>query len=126
MRKRRISFGPGKAEAPALPSNTYEVFAALFLASYLGGLVDLVFEGTDEERRAQAEVHLIRICRDLYGNGEPGLVREVGRFITRQNTIEEQQDKRHKENRWRLNAIIALLAALLGAAVGLLPVLLRK
>lgn len=76
--------------------------------------MDLVFEGTDEERRTQAEVHLARIYKDLYGNGEPGLVKQVTKFMTRQDTIEEEQKKRHSQNRWRLNAIIALLTVLVG------------
>lgn len=76
--------------------------------------MDLIFEGTDEQRRTQAEVHVMRIYKDLYGNGNPGLVQDVSKFMTRQDTIEELQEKRHTQNRWRLDAIIALLAALLG------------
>lgn len=55
--------------------------------------------------------------RDLYGNGNPGLVGRVAAFITKHETQEEEREKQHAQNRIRLNLIIAILGALAGYLV---------
>jgi hypothetical protein len=73
---------------------------------------DFEFRGTDEERRTQAEVILVRMHRDLYGNGTPGILSRLERFITHHEAQESEREKQHAQNRDRLNIIIALLAAI--------------
>jgi len=72
-------------------------------------MADLEFGGNAEERRKQAEVVIVRMHRDLYGNGTPGLVRKMETFITKHDTQEDERERQHRENQFRLNLIIALL-----------------
>jgi len=82
--------------------------------------MDLVFEGTDEERRTKAEVIVQQIYKDLYGNGQPGLLGEMSDFMLQYRTIEGLQSERHKQNRWRLNTIIIVGVGILGAVATLI------
>lgn len=50
----------------------------------------------------------------LEGPPHPGMEKRVDNFLTAFHTLETERDKQHKANRWRLNAIIALLTALVG------------
>lgn len=52
-----------------------------------------------------------RLKEIIEGPPHPGLETRVDRFLTRFETIEAERDKQHKANRWRLDAIIAILAA---------------
>lgn len=75
---------------------------------------DLVFSGTAEERRKQAEVVIIRMHADLYGNGKSGLIGDVREFITDHIATERERKEQHRQNKSRLNLIIALLTLLIG------------
>jgi hypothetical protein len=54
----------------------------------------------------------VRMHRDLYGNGTPGILSRLERFITHHEAQESEREKQHTQNRDRLNIIIALLAAI--------------
>jgi len=55
---------------------------------------------------------LRRLSAIIEGPPHPGLELRVDRFLTRFETIEEQRDKQHQANKWRLDVIMALLAFL--------------
>lgn len=73
-------------------------------------MADLHFNGTLDERRAQVEAFCRQINGDFYGR--EGLMEKVTRFMERMTTTEEEREKQHKQNRDRLNLIIALLVAI--------------
>ncbi len=70
---------------------------------------NLIFRGSADERRAQGEAFMIRVDADLYGSGREGFMEEVNGFMDNFKGAEKERDKQHKENRDRLNIIIALL-----------------
>lgn len=51
-----------------------------------------------------------RIAEIVEGPPHPGLETRVNSFLTRFETLEAEREKQHKANRWRLNAIIGILA----------------
>jgi len=73
-------------------------------------MADLEFTGTDGERRAQVEAFCRRINGDFYGR--EGLMEKVSHFMTKMDATEVEREKQHKQNRDRLNIIIALLIAI--------------
>lgn len=73
-------------------------------------MADLEFSGTLEERRAQVEAFCRRINGDFYGR--EGLMEKVSSFMTEMKATEAERARQHKQNRDRLNIIIALLIAI--------------
>lgn len=77
------------------------------------------FTGTPDERRRQAEIWLMQIYRDLYGNGKPGILARIEESLTKTATEDAMRERQHIENqekldgsRNRLNLIIAILSIL--------------
>jgi CHASE3 domain sensor protein len=68
------------------------------------------FSGTVDERRAQVEAFCRRIDGDFYGRS--GLMEKVSEFMTRMDATEVERMHQHKQNRDRLNIIIAILVAI--------------
>ena len=52
---------------------------------------------------------IARLRGILEGPPHPGLEMQVTQFLTEFRTLEMERDRQHKSNRWRLDAIIALL-----------------
>jgi len=73
-------------------------------------MAGLEFTGTLDERRAQVEAFCRRIDGDFYGRS--GLMEKVSEFMTRMDATEMERANQHKQNRDRLNIIIALLIML--------------
>jgi len=55
---------------------------------------------------------LNRVSEKLEGPPHPGLENRVDHFLVEFRTLEKERDKQHQANRWRLNVIIALIAAM--------------
>ncbi len=73
---------------------------------------ELDFGDNDDEALTVLKGFAHRVNNDLYNHGRDGLLSQFKIFVTKQNTKEEVQEKRHNANTARLNIIIALLAAI--------------
>ena len=83
-------------------------------------MADLDFHGTPEVRLAKLQDFCRRINSDFYGNGRPGMMDSVQDFMTEHRTEKAIEQKRHSENKARLNLIIGLLGILVAILTALI------
>lgn len=79
---------------------------------------DLNFGDSDKEALAVLKTFARRVDADLYNHGKDGMKTQLSELITAQMTREQLEDRRHKQNRDRLNIIIAIVS-LIALYIGL-------
>ena len=72
-------------------------------------MAELDFGSTEEQKMATLIAVVRGLHRDFYGNGQPGLKKAAEDFMQNAIGAREEQERQHKQNRWRLDLIIGIL-----------------
>jgi hypothetical protein len=70
---------------------------------------ELNFGSTDRDAITALKNFCSRVDADLYNHGKDGMKTVLASLVTAQATREALEDKRHRQNRDRLNIIIGIL-----------------